>query len=94
MKFSPKAFLIILLKNSGFLLKWCTPEILMEKRISTKSDVWAYSVILFEIFTFGASPYPGMSNDEARNFAMKGCVMPKPGSSFSSQVYDLMSGCF
>jgi len=89
-----KSFILPAEANVLFLLKWCTPEIFMEKRISTKSDVWAYSVILFEIFTFGASPYPGMSNDEARNFAMKGCVMPKPGSSFSSQVYDLMSGCF
>ena len=77
--------------NILFPLKWCAPEIFIEKRISSKSDVWAYSVVLYEIFTFGASPYMGMSNDEVRKFVTKGCVMPKPGSGFSNQVYELMS---
>ena len=80
--------------NMLFPLKWCAPEIFTEKRISSKSDVWSYSVVLFEIFTLGAAPYAGMSNDEVRKFVTKGCVMPKPGNNFSNQVYDLMSSCF
>ena len=74
-------------------LKWCAPEVFLDRKFSSKSDIWSYSVVLFEIFSMGAPPYSGMSNSEVRDFVTKGCVMPKP-SSFSSKVYELMQNCF
>jgi len=74
-------------------LKWCAPEVFTDRKFSTKSDVWSYSVVLYEIFSMGAPPYSGMSNSDVRQFVTKGCVMSKP-SSFSSKVYELMTNCF
>ena len=74
-------------------LKWCAPEVFLDRKFSTKSDVWSYSVVLYEVFSMGAPPYSGMSNSEVRDFVTKGCVMPKP-SSFPSNIYELMQSCF
>ncbi|XP_067843506.1 platelet-derived growth factor receptor alpha [Heptranchias perlo] len=82
-------------KGSTFLpVKWMAPESIFDNLYTTLSDVWSYGILLWEIFSLGGTPYPGMMVDS--NFYNKiksGYRMTKPEHA-SSDIYDLMVKCW
>jgi len=49
--------------NTKFPLRWTAKEVIQYKKFSSKSDVWAFGVVLWELMTRGQLPYPGMTNE-------------------------------
>ncbi|XP_071826529.1 tyrosine-protein kinase Fer-like isoform X4 [Apostichopus japonicus] len=59
-------------------IKWTAPEAMNYGRYTSLSDVWSYGVLLWEIFSRGSTPYPGMNNNEAREKIEGGYRMNQP----------------
>ncbi len=47
-------------------VRWMSPESVKYGRFTAESDVWAYGVVLWEIFSLGKQPYYGHANEEVR----------------------------
>lgn len=69
---SPPHCLCVLLSHSEYYhfrqawvpLRWMPPEAILEGDFSTKSDVWAFGVLMWEVFTHGEMPHGGQADDE------------------------------
>jgi megakaryocyte-associated tyrosine kinase len=57
------------------------------------TDVWAFGVVLWEIFSYGQAPYPGLSNSEVIQEVSKGYRMPPPDNC-PKQIVELMNECW
>ncbi|XP_066474944.1 vascular endothelial growth factor receptor 1 [Tiliqua scincoides] len=75
-------------------LKWMAPESIFDKIYSTKSDVWSYGVLLWEIFSLGASPYPGIQIDEDFFNKLKEGVRMKAPEFATTEIYQIMLDCW
>ncbi|XP_074653918.1 uncharacterized protein LOC141908035 isoform X3 [Tubulanus polymorphus] len=79
--------------GAKFPIKWTAPEGLAFNKFSTKSDVWAFGVLLWEIATYGCSPYPGVDLTDVYHFLEKNCRMERP-EGCPEKLYELMRRCW
>ena len=59
------------INSSEFPIKWMAPEAALYNRFTIKSDVWSFGVLMFEIVTKGAEPYPEMTNKQVHEWMDK-----------------------
>ncbi|BFZ05522.1 hypothetical protein BsWGS_08561 [Bradybaena similaris] len=79
--------------GAKFPIKWTAPEGLAFNRFSTRSDVWAFGVLLWELATFGMSPYPGVDLTEVYHLLEKGYRMERPPGT-PPEIHTLMLKCW
>ena len=90
-------------KSSRMLVpwKWMAIEYLKNNYFTLQSDVWSYGVLLWEILSFGQSPYGQQEFDEVLKKLEKGYRLPCPTdvqgiSSWSPVTFyeELSAKCF
>ncbi|XP_036189102.1 tyrosine-protein kinase Tec isoform X4 [Myotis myotis] len=79
--------------GAKFPVKWCPPEVFNYSRFSSKSDVWSFGVLMWEVFTEGRMPFEKNTNYEVVTMVTRGHRLYRPKLA-SKYVYDVMLRCW
>ena len=70
-------------------IKWTAPEALRFNEFSSKSDMWSFGVLLWEIYSFGRVPYPRIPLADVVKHVEKGYQMEAP-EGCPKRIYEVM----
>lgn len=79
--------------NDAIPIRWMPLESIIFNRYTTSSDVWAFGVCLWEIFSYAQQPYQGMSHEEVVRYLQAGRVL-QPPTHASCAIYAVMRSCW
>eukprot|EP00062_Callorhinchus_milii_P006081 gi/632946810/ref/XP_007888742.1/ PREDICTED: macrophage-stimulating protein receptor [Callorhinchus milii] len=80
-------------KKAKLPVKWMAIESLQTQKFTTKSDVWSFGVLLWELLTRGAPPYPEVDPYDITRYLMKGRRLPQP-EYCPDHLYTIMLQCW
>ncbi|KAK7474534.1 hypothetical protein BaRGS_00034228 [Batillaria attramentaria] len=80
-------------KKAKLPVKWMALESLEKGTYSSKSDVWSYGVVLWELLTRGVTPYPEVDNWDIIRYLKAGRRMPQPNYC-PNMLYTIMMRCW
>lgn len=79
--------------NRTIPIRWTAPEALSHCKYSTKSDVWSFGVLVYEVYTYGETPYKGWKNQDVYIKVSNGYRLPQPVNC-KPEMYNLMLLCW
>ncbi|XP_068392288.1 macrophage colony-stimulating factor 1 receptor isoform X1 [Eschrichtius robustus] len=80
--------------NARLPVKWMAPESIFDCVYTVQSDVWSYGILLWEIFSLGLNPYPGiLVNSKFYKLVKDGYQMAQPAFA-PKNVYSIMQSCW
>ncbi|NP_001137390.1 KIT proto-oncogene, receptor tyrosine kinase b precursor [Danio rerio] len=84
----------VLRGNARLPVKWMSPESLFACVYTFESDVWSYGILLWEIFSLGNTPYPGIPvGSTFYKMIQDGYRMSEPEFA-PSEIYEVMRWCW
>ncbi|XP_015591963.1 vascular endothelial growth factor receptor 2 [Cephus cinctus] len=75
-------------------VRWMSPEALRERVFSSKSDVWSFGVVMWEIGTLGALPYHEIRDDQFLQHVLRNEGRLARPQSVSFELYEVMRSCW
>lgn len=80
--------------NARLPVKWMAPESIFDCVYTVQSDVWSYGILLWEIFSLGLNPYPGiLVNSKFYKLVKDGYQMAQPAFA-PKNIYGIMQACW
>ncbi|KAI4896712.1 hypothetical protein NFI96_032883, partial [Prochilodus magdalenae] len=73
-------------------VKWQAPEQLMRLPITSRSDVWSFGILLYELITLGDPPFPELDPSEVCPKTLANYKIKRP-QNCGGALYDLMKYC-
>ncbi|ROI16033.1 Mast/stem cell growth factor receptor Kit [Anabarilius grahami] len=84
----------VLRGNARLPVKWMSPESLFACVYTFESDVWSYGILLWEIFSLGNTPYPGIPvGSTFYKMIQDGYRMSEPEFA-PIEIYEVMRWCW
>lgn len=74
-------------------IKWMPPEAFLDGIFTSKTDVWSFGVLLWEVFSMGLMPYTGLPNRDVMQLVTNGGRLDAPNGC-PADIYALMSSCW
>ncbi|XP_062982475.1 cytoplasmic tyrosine-protein kinase BMX [Elgaria multicarinata webbii] len=79
--------------GTKFPVKWSAPEVFHYTKFSSKSDVWAFGILMWEVFTLGKQPYDLYDNMQVIEKVCHGYRLYRPQLA-SEAIYQIMYSCW
>lgn len=79
--------------GAKFPVKWSPPEVFNFCKYSSKSDVWSFGVLMWEVFTEGKMPFEKNLNHEVVAMVTQGHRLYRPKMA-TTDIYDVMQLCW
>ncbi|XP_012936274.1 uncharacterized protein LOC101856621 [Aplysia californica] len=75
-------------------LRWMAPESISDGYYDSRTDVWSFAVLVWELLTRGCLPFHEVTEaDDVREYILQGYILGKP-ETLSNDVYDLLRTCW
>ncbi|XP_011645406.1 vascular endothelial growth factor receptor 3 [Pogonomyrmex barbatus] len=75
-------------------IRWMSPEAIRDHAFSSKSDVWSFGIVLWEIGTLGSFPYADIHDNELLHYLTQDkCHLACPDTIFQD-IYKIMCSCW
>ncbi|KAL5106215.1 hypothetical protein TcWFU_005081 [Taenia crassiceps] len=84
----------VVVQSGRVPIRWLAIETLTSGRYSFKTDIWAYGVTLWEIFTFGQRPYPTIETKDVKRYVLTGGRLSQPDICTLEAYQRLLLACW
>ncbi|KAF7494770.1 Muscle, skeletal receptor tyrosine protein kinase [Sarcoptes scabiei] len=81
------------ISNDALPIRWMPLEAILYGKFTTASDVWAFGVLLWEIFSYALQPYYGLTHEQVIFLLKEGETLKSPDDC-PETIYSLMNRCW
>eukprot|EP01114_Cavostelium_apophysatum_P012135 TRINITY_DN2692_c0_g1_i1.p1 TRINITY_DN2692_c0_g1~~TRINITY_DN2692_c0_g1_i1.p1 ORF type:complete len:582 (-),score=92.58 TRINITY_DN2692_c0_g1_i1:932-2677(-) len=75
-------------------VRWSAPEVIAYSKYSSRSDVWSFGVVMWEILEFGKTPYYWLSNREVGERVVAGAVRLSQPDKCPNELWAIIQSCW